>query len=105
MDFFSRSLAVVSFQLKVASFVNCFRWEVYIENGSSLCMGRELCRGIELQVFPSFLGMLTIIEKNLDILMHMPEWEWRLFLSNEWTYHCIQLIYGLIILKQTFYMT
>jgi hypothetical protein len=53
---------------------------VYIENGPSLRMGRELCWGIELQVFPSFLGMLTII-RNLGILMHIPEWECILFIS------------------------
>jgi hypothetical protein len=68
MDFFSRSLAVVSFQLKVASFVHCFRQEVYIENGPSLCMGCELCRGIELQVFSSFLGMLNYHRKKLGYI-------------------------------------
>lgn len=36
-----------------------FRWKVHIENGSPLCLGCELRWGIELQVLPSFLGMLT----------------------------------------------
>jgi hypothetical protein len=38
----------------------CFRWEVYIENGPSLCLGRQLCWGVELQVLLSFLGMLIV---------------------------------------------
>ena len=37
-----------------------FRWKVYIENGSSLCVGCELCWSIKLQVFPTFFGMLTV---------------------------------------------
>jgi hypothetical protein len=28
-----------------------------IEDGPSLCVGCQLCWGIKLQVFPSFLGM------------------------------------------------
>lgn len=32
------------------------RREVYTEDGSSLCLGCELCWGFELQIFPSFLG-------------------------------------------------
>lgn len=35
------------------------RWEVHIENGPSLCVGGQLCWGIELQVLPSLLGMLA----------------------------------------------
>ncbi|CAL5432088.1 unnamed protein product [Camellia sinensis] len=32
------------------------RWEVCAENGPSLCVGCQLCGGIELQVFSSFPG-------------------------------------------------
>lgn len=34
---------------------------MYIKNGPSLCLGRQLCWGVELQVFPSFFGMLTLM--------------------------------------------
>lgn len=33
------------------------------ENGSSLCVGCQLCRGLELQVFPSFPGMVSYMER------------------------------------------
>lgn len=39
----------------------CFRWEVYFENGPSLCVGRQLCWGVELQVLLSFPGMLILV--------------------------------------------
>ena len=38
------------------------------ENGPSLCLGCQLCWGIELQVFPSFLGTFPfyqIVDKGL----------------------------------------
>ncbi|KAI8005801.1 putative protein S-acyltransferase 14 [Camellia lanceoleosa] len=38
-----------------------FMWEVCAENGPSLCMGCQLCRGIELQVFSSFPGMFFLL--------------------------------------------
>ena len=33
------------------------RWKVCIENGSSLCVGCQLCWSKELQVLPTFFGM------------------------------------------------
>lgn len=33
------------------------RWKVCIENGPSLCVGRQLCWSKELQVLPAFFGM------------------------------------------------
>ncbi|RVX01037.1 putative protein S-acyltransferase 14 [Vitis vinifera] len=38
------------------------RWEMYTEDGPSLCLGCELCWGFELQIFPSFLGLSQVAE-------------------------------------------
>ncbi|KAI8016124.1 putative protein S-acyltransferase 14 [Camellia lanceoleosa] len=37
------------------------KWEVCAENGPSLCVGCQLCGGIELQVFSSFPGMFFLL--------------------------------------------
>ncbi|KAF7137995.1 hypothetical protein RHSIM_Rhsim07G0027900 [Rhododendron simsii] len=51
----------------------CESWEVCSENGSSLCVGCQLCRGLELQVFPSFSGMFyTFLETSLVTLSLLP---------------------------------
>lgn len=52
----------------------CFRWEMHIENGPSLCVGCQLRWRKKLQVFSSFLGMfikllyLLNLQVNMEIL-------------------------------------
>ncbi|KAE9460052.1 hypothetical protein C3L33_08081, partial [Rhododendron williamsianum] len=61
----------------------CESWEVCAENGSSLCVGCQLCRGLELQVFPSFsdsiancilllMQFYTFLETSLVTLSLLP---------------------------------
>ena len=48
----------------------CFRWEMHIENGPSLCVGCQLRRCKKLQVFPSFLGMFIKLLYVLSLFVN-----------------------------------
>lgn len=69
---------VVYKEWKVHCFIYAFdlRWEVHIENGPSLCVGGQLCWGIELQVLPSLLGMLAHYV-SIEIFWAYTSVDWR----------------------------
>lgn len=48
------------------------RWKVCPEDGPSLCLGCQLCRGIELQKFPPLPGMVcNLLSVILAVLLIM----------------------------------